>query len=328
MNFPVRLRVDDPSGVAPARRAAEELADSLGFDEQRRGETAIVVAELATNLLRHAGGGEIILRVGRAASPTVDAIAADRGPGIADPMKARQDGFSTFGGAGNGLGAIQRLTSTMDLQTGADQGTVVVTRVGMGERELAIPAIDGLALAMEGETASGDAWGWAQEGEVATILVADGLGHGEDAAHAATAAVRELRPGLDPARLLELAHGALLPTRGAAVAVARLHLRTGALDFAGIGNIAAVMVSGAKSRSLVSMPGIVGHGKLRIRAFSETVAPGALLVLHSDGCRSGWDLSAYAGVQRRDPLVIASLLIRDFERGRDDISVVVARVTP
>jgi anti-sigma regulatory factor (Ser/Thr protein kinase) len=325
LNVPVRLRVDDRSGVAPARRAAEELADTLGFDEQRRGEVAIVVTELATNLLRHAGGGEVILRVGRGEHPTVDAVASDRGPGIGDPMKARADGYSTFGGAGNGLGAIERLSSTMDLQTASGQGTIVTTRIGV---EAAIPSVDGLALALAGESASGDAWDCVYEQDVVTILLADGLGHGGDAAHAATAAVRELRIGLDPAALLQVVHGALRATRGAAAAIARLHLRTGALEFAGIGNVAATIVDGARTRSLVSMPGIVGHGTARVRAFAETLAPGALLVMHSDGCRSGWDLAAYAGAQRRDPLLIASLLIRDFERARDDVSVVVARVTP
>ena len=111
-----------------------------------------------------------------------------------------------------------------------------------------------------------------------------------------------------------------------AAVVARLHLRTGALEYAGIGNIAATIVNGAQTRSLVSMPGIVGHGTPRLRGFSESVPAGGLLVMHSDGCRTGWELAAYRGAQGRDPLVIASLLIRDFERGRDDVSVVVARV--
>jgi len=47
--------------------------------------------------------------------------------------------------------------------------------------------------------------------------------------------------------------------------------------------------------------------------------------MHSDGVRSGWELSRYPGLLLRDPLVIASTIIRDFERGRDDVSVVVAR---
>jgi serine phosphatase RsbU (regulator of sigma subunit) len=182
-----------------------------------------------------------------------------------------------------------------------------------------------LALAMAGETACGDAWGHVTQGELTTILLADGLGHGDDAALAANTAVREIVAGMEPAALLERTHRALKPTRGAAAAVARYHRRTGALTFCGIGNIAAVIVDGAETRSLVSMPGIVGHGVQKFRTFEYTLPPGGLLVMHSDGCRSGWDLSSYPGAQRRDPLVIAALLIRDFERGRDDISVVVAR---
>src|SRR4051812_27452525 len=167
----VRLRVDDPSGVAPARRAAEQLADDLGFDERRRGEVAIVVTELATNLVRHGGGGEIVLRVSRAETPTVDAIAYDRGDGIRDPARALEDGYSTAGGPGNGLGAIERLAGTMDIQTGAT-GTVVAARLGANDT---VPVVDGIALAMAGETASGDAWACVRDAAQVTILLADGL---------------------------------------------------------------------------------------------------------------------------------------------------------
>lgn len=321
LTTPVRLRVDDPSGVAPVRRAVEQLADDLGLDEQSKGEAAIVVTELATNLVRHGGGGEIILRVNRVAGATIDAIAFDLGPGITNLARARDDGYSTGGGPGNGLGAIGRLSAAMDVHTGTGQGAVVLARLGGG----ADTDIDGIALAMAGETASGDAWGHVVEGEVVTILLADGLGHGDDAALAANATIRELRPGLEPAALLTRMHGAIRHTRGVAAAVARWNRRTGALQYAGIGNIAASIVAGAESRSLVSMPGILGHGIQRPRAFDYELPPGALLVMHSDGLRTGWDLSAYPGVARRDPLLTAALLIRDFERGRDDVSVVVAR---
>jgi anti-sigma regulatory factor (Ser/Thr protein kinase) len=317
----MRLRVDDPSGVAPARRAAEQLAETLGFDEQRRGEVAIVVTELATNLVRHARGGEIILGLDRGEEPRIDAIALDRGPGIRDPRLALEDGFSTRNGAGTGLGAMGRLSATMDLHTGA-AGTIIATRLG-GPR--AVPMVDGLVLPIEGETASGDAWGQVEHGAVVTILLADGLGHGDEAARASAIAVRELRAGLEPVALLERVHRALRPTRGAAGAVARVQLDTGALEFAGIGNISATIVNGGESRSLVSLPGILGHGVQRMRSFTYALPAEGLLVMHSDGCRSSWDLSSYPGLQRRDPLVIASLLVRDFERGNDDVGVVVAR---
>jgi anti-sigma regulatory factor (Ser/Thr protein kinase) len=314
-----RLRVDERSGVAPARRAGEDLAESLGFDERRRGEVAIVVTELATNLVRHAGGGEIIVGVGP--GQTVVAVSVDRGPGISDPGRARVDGYSTQNGPGNGLGAIDRLSATMDLHT-SPEGTVIAARIG-GAPDA--PAVDGIVLAKPGETASGDAWGSLEDRGVVTVLLADGLGHGDEAARASAAAVRELRPALDPVALLERVHRALKPTRGAAGAVARFDRRTGALEYAGAGNIAATIVNGAETRSLVSMPGILGHGKPRLRAFTYELGAGGLLVMHSDGCRSQWDLAAYPGATRRDPLVVASLIIRDFERGNDDVSVVVGR---
>jgi anti-sigma regulatory factor (Ser/Thr protein kinase) len=319
---PVRLRVDDRSGVAPARRAAEQLADDLGFDETRRGQVAIVVTELATNLVRHGGGGEIVLRVGRSERPTVDAIAIDRGPGMRDARRAFEDGYSTGGGPGNGLGAIERLAATLDVQSTGGQGTVVAARLGA---EAEIPSVDGIALPMAGEEASGDAWAQASDGAMLTLMLVDGLGHGADAAVAAQTAVRELRAGVDPGFLLERIHGALASTRGAAAAVARVDRASGRVDYAGIGNIAGTIVAGGQTKSLVSMPGILGHRTQRVRSFQYELPPGGLLVLHSDGLRSGWELAGYPGLLLRDPLVIASLLIRDFERGRDDVSVAVAR---
>jgi hypothetical protein len=251
----------------------------------------------------------------------VDAIAYDRGSGIRDPMRAIEDGYSTGGGPGNGLGAIERLSATMDMQTSAT-GTVVAARLGAPTE---VPVVDGIALAMAGETASGDAWASVRDGALLTILLADGLGHGADAANAANTALRELRTGVEPGFLLERIHDALRITRGAAAAVARVDLASGRVGYAGIGNIAGTIADNGQTKSLVSMPGILGHRLQKVRTFDYELPPGGLLIMHSDGLRSGWELTAYPGVQRRDPLVIASLMVRDFERGRDDVSVVVAR---
>ena len=322
---PIRLRVDDPSGVAPARRAAERLAADLGFDEEARGKVAIVVTELTTNLLRHAGNGEVIVRASTGAEQSVDVVAWDTGPGIPNLGRARGDGFSTAGGSGTGLGAVERLSAAVDLQAAADQGVVIVARLGDARPD---PDVDGLALAMDGETACGDAWTQVRDGDVVTILLADGLGHGDDAAAAANAAVREMRAG-HRARGPPAAH----PRRAAA------HARGGGGDRpAGCPRWIARVRRDREhlgddrrrpddSKSLPSMAGTLGHRVQRWRTFHQQLPPGALLVLHSDGCRTGWNLSHYPGAQRRDPLVIASLLVRDFERGRDDVSVVVARTT-
>jgi anti-sigma regulatory factor (Ser/Thr protein kinase) len=325
---PVRLRVDDPSGVAPARRAAEALAAQQGFDESGRSEVAIVVTELATNLVRHAGGGEVVIRATPGRDRSVDAIAWDHGPGIANLQQARGDGFSTAGGAGTGLGAIGRLSTSLDLQAPPGHGVVIAARVGSAAPP---PLVDGLALALAGQDACGDAWTAVCEGDVVTVLLADGLGHGPDAAAASAAATREVHAGAGPGAgagaeaLMRRAHAAMGSTRGAAAAIARVDLADGSVEFTGVGNVAATIVSGADTKSMASMPGTLGHRVERFRTFTHVLPVGGVLVLHSDGLRNGWSLADSPGLARRDPLVIAAALIRDWERGSDDVSVVALR---
>jgi hypothetical protein len=76
----------------------------------------------------------------------------------------------------------------------------------------------------------------------------------------------------------------------------------------------------------VSHSGIVGHSAARrFQQFDVPCPPGALLVLHSDGLGSRWDLARYPGLPLRHPGLIAAVLYRDFARGRDDVTVFVAR---
>jgi anti-sigma regulatory factor (Ser/Thr protein kinase) len=317
-----RLAVEEQSQVAAVRRAAASMAAGLGLSEQLQAEAAIVATEMATNLLRHAGGGEVVLRPSEIFPDVMEVIAWDRGPGMSDVAGSRRDGVSTVGGAGTGLGAIGRLSSTFDLQSTPGRGTVLAARIGAVDGP---PPVDGIVLAMRGEEASGDAWRQVRDGRHLTIVVADGLGHGVDAARASRAATAELAADATPDTLLERMHGALRATRGAAAAVARIDLATGALRFAGVGNISATIVAGGSTRSLVSMNGTLGHNIRRIQGYDHALEPGGLLVMHSDGVTGNWDLRAHPGITRRDPLVLAAVLVRDCERGRDDVSVVVAR---
>jgi hypothetical protein len=49
-------------------------------------------------------------------------------------------------------------------------------------------------------------------------------------------------------------------------------------------------------------------------------------VLHSDGIQPRCTLDAYPGLARRDPALVAAVLARDFTRGNDDVTVLVARL--
>jgi hypothetical protein len=95
--------------------------------------------------------------------------------------------------------------------------------------------------------------------------------------------------------------------------------------YAGVGNISAVVLSQGASRSLVSHSGTLGVATPKIQEFKSEWPPDGVLVLHSDGLQTRWDLSSYAGLLARHPAVIGGALLRDFRRQRDDASVVVVK---
>jgi hypothetical protein len=163
--------------------------------------------------------------------------------------------------------------------------------------------------------------------EDCTLLVVDGLGHGADAARAARAAMEVLtkHPSAPPAELLHLQHLALASTRGAAASVARFNISQPQGVFAGVGNIAGRVESAAGRRQLVSHNGTLGHALRKVQEFPFDFPPDAVLILHSDGLSGHWTLADYPGLVAKHPALIAGVLYRDHDRGRDDVSVVAIR---
>ncbi len=332
--------VSETSQVGEARRKTIDLAKGLGFDEAGTEKAAIIATELATNLVKHAGGGALLVRVveqegiGQDGINGFELVTVDKGRGIANVAECLRDGYSTGGSQGQGLGAIQRLADYFDIYSQAGAGTVMLAQV-WAKSVLPRPAnarleVGGVCLPKRGESVSGDAWSVVQYPDRCLVLVADGLGHGPDAAAAAGEAVRVFKSDstLEPARLLESIHRALRPTRGAAVAVAEVAFGR-QVKFAGIGNIAGSVISNTNgingTRHMVSHNGIAGHEARKFQEFTYPWTRGSLLVLHSDGLNTRWNLEAHAGLALRHPSMIAGLLYRDFERKTDDVTVVVGR---
>jgi serine phosphatase RsbU (regulator of sigma subunit) len=158
-------------------------------------------------------------------------------------------------------------------------------------------------------------------------MVVDGLGHGPLAANAAQEALRifSSHQNFSPAQIIEATHHTLRATRGAAVAVAAINQAQQQIQYCGVGNIAGTILSTTGSRSLVSHNGIVGHELRRVQEFTYPWPENALLVMHSDGLMSRWNLAAYPGLSTRHPSIISGVLYRDFNRGYDDVTVVVAK---
>jgi anti-sigma regulatory factor (Ser/Thr protein kinase) len=321
--------VADRSQIAEARRLAVARAEAMGFDAAATARIALVATEMATNLLKHAGEGQIVIEspVGRA-GPALELIALDKGPGIADLRRAMEDGASTAGTPGTGLGAIRRQCDAFALWSRPGRGTALLAR--FGKPETAPRVLVGAVVApYPGETLSGDTWCFATAKTGPSLLLADGSGHGAPAAAAATAAARAFAESaeLAPERQMVAIHRALAPTRGAAVAIAGIDRDAGLVRFVGVGNIGAAVVSRGETKRMVSNNGTAGHVAPRIREFTYPYAGEATVVLHSDGLSARWDLAAYPGLAASDPSLLAAVLMRDHRRGKDDCAVAVMRVT-
>jgi anti-sigma regulatory factor (Ser/Thr protein kinase) len=324
----LRFEIHEGSQVFEARRGTGELAQRLGFTQLELGEVALAVTEAATNLVKHARHGELLVRALEHSSIAgLELLALDSGPGMHNVSQSLRDGVSTAGSPGTGLGALSRIADEFDIYSLPGKGTVLRLAMWRGKAP-PTPEVEVGAVCQpkSGEEVSGDDWGLARRPRKYTFALADGLGHGPDAHKAARVAIETLHrhPGVSPATLLENIHAAARATRGAAVAVCELDQEQRLCRFAGVGNIAGTVIVDTLVRHLVSHKGTVGHSVRKIQEFAVPWPQNAMLVMHSDGLSTQWDLEAYPGLSARHPSVIAAVLYRDFSRHRDDATVLVA----
>lgn len=336
MSRSVFFALPDATSIGDIRREAALLAKQLHFTETAAGRLGIVVTEIGSNILKHARDGMVLFRpLGEDTGLGIEILAVDKGPGMADVGRCLEDGYSTAGSPGTGLGAIRRLADAFDIYSQVGQGTVLLARIKSGSlKSKVIPRpLEWAAVGMAAHPTepSGDAWSVRSDLPGAQLLLADGLGHGQLAANAADAAVRvfQEQEGRKPAEIIRAMHGPLRSTRGASLAIAEIAFGARQVHFAGLGNISGVIVEpsapGIASRSMVSHNGTVGHEMRTVHEFAYPWTANSTLIMHSDGLLSRWKLDAYPGLLARDTAIIAGVLFRDFQRGRDDVSVIVAR---
>ena len=248
------VTIDDPSRIAEVRRAAVLLGQTMGLSPELIAQASLVTSELCTNILKYAERGEIWLSslTANGTAYGIDIVALDRGPGIANFDAAVKDGFSTGGSLGIGLGTMRRAAALFDIYTVPGLGTAVLLR--LLDKKVAPPADDRFVLAsrmtpIRGEIVSGDSWSCLRFDDSLAVAVVDGLGHGPKAAEAAHAAIESFHRSVrkvGPAQAIEVAHQALLSTRGAVMAVACIDAPAQTLRFAGLGNISAVLYAPGK----------------------------------------------------------------------------------
>lgn len=323
----LRIEVSHPSAVGDCRRIAANLAALLELSDACASDLSIVVSEAATNLVKHAGGGELLLQ---ADGKSVEVFALDAGPGMANPTRCMEDGYSTAGSPGQGLGAIRRLARDFDIYSKPGVLSLLYARVGPEEKSLTEPAAPkaaGVSVPYPTERHFGDGWFQKTSQYTTWLMVVDGLGHGPQAEEAAAVAGEAFAESEheDPARMLEDVHRAMRATRGGVGAIARWDASRRRVSFAGIGNITGHLFSEKKNDHLVSHNGALGAEVRRFHQFEYELHPDSILVMHSDGVTSRWDLDSMPGVRMRRSVVLAAAILKAGRRGRDDATVVVLK---
>ena len=331
INFFASLPISESSQAAEARRLGATLAADNGFDETQAGKLAIVITEICTNLLKHAGGGEILLRpVLKNDTQGIELLALDKGPGMTNVSECLRDGYSTAGSPGTGLGAIERQSAFFDLYSMPGKGTAMFLQFWVKPLKEALTLqsieIGAVATCKRGEDVCGDGWAVKQFVDSVSLLITDGLGHGDLAAKATQEAIRIFNANNipQPVDMLKILHQGLKSTRGAAAAVVEINAFTSAIHYAGVGNTTGSTV-GEKMKHMISHNGTLGHQVPKIQEFNYNWPSDALLVFMTDGIVTQWNIDAYPGLSRRHPSLIAAVLYRDFNRGRDDATVIVAK---
>jgi anti-sigma regulatory factor (Ser/Thr protein kinase)/serine/threonine protein phosphatase PrpC len=326
------ISISDVGDLSAARLMAKSVSTAIGFDERAVEEIALVVSELATNLVKHAKAGILRLqRTEEGGRTGIQIDSEDKGPGIPNVEQAIADDFSTVGSLGCGLGAVNRLMDEFDIASRPGAGTSIVCKRWL---RLHIPAALDCPLVFGVATrpcplmpVNGDSFVIQRWGESALVGVIDGVGHGQFAYRAAQAARHYVERHYDQP-LADIFMGvarACRATRGVVMGLARFDWGQGALTFASVGNVEARVFDSPEPMNFVVPRGILGLTLRRPVVTQHRWAPSNVMVLYSDGLSTHWRWSDFPHLAEASATVAAQELLHAFAREADDATIVVIK---
>ena len=328
------IRIAKVGDEAAGRQAATTMAEMIGFDKNAIDEIILVVSELASNIIRHAGGGTLTFsQITKSGRSGISIEALDRGPGIDDPEKVFTDGYSSAGSLGYGFGTVNRLMDEVDITSNptASSGTLVRSIRWLRKD---IPSSSPIALSFGASSRSrmydpknGDSFFIKSWGQQALVAVIDGLGHGEHAHKAAQAARGYLAKHYDqPLDSLFLGTGrACRGTRGVVMAIAHFDMATNKLLIGNIGNIEIRVFGPPERLKLIIRRGVLGLSDVKAKVTEHQWDPSWILIFHSDGIGTRWTDADYPNMAEEAAEKISLQLLRDHAKVEDDATVIVIK---
>jgi anti-sigma regulatory factor (Ser/Thr protein kinase) len=325
-----RLNASDRSYFAILKKEIHALALSIGFTSARLAEIDIVVAEMVSNLTKHAVGGQLLVKkIQTSDVDGIEILCIDEGPGLNDVHRMMQDGVSTKNTLGHGLGAIKRLADVFQVYSQKGWGTIFLTRFYKKKlekrRKAPVPEIHSLIIPKTGETLCGDGAAVKVSGECLKIFLGDGLGHGKEAFEAVQAAIAAfmISPELNAMDIIRDIHYAVKKSRGLVATVAIFFFKERKWKMCGVGNIVTKFHNGSIFKTHASYNGIIGHNIPNTMKDTEVEhSPGQIISLASDGIRSRWETVKHPALMRADLGILNAAVFKDFARESDDMSIV------
>jgi anti-sigma regulatory factor (Ser/Thr protein kinase) len=345
----MRHRIASDADLTRALLEVGKLVVELGFETSASSQITTAVSELGRNILKYAGAGQLqVERITREHHVGFRCTVVDKGPGIADLDAAMADHFSTSGTLGLGLPGVKRMMDEFVVESSSGKGTrVVITKwvtvpppsaTGTSKarpskpaasraaaqdarRDGAVTAIDWAVYARPcaGERASGDTVVVVERPDVVFIAIVDVLGHGPEAHEVARFAEAFLREAWtrDPVAVTLRLHDELKGRRGAAAGMALLDVEQGELHYVGVGNTT-IRRFGARETRLHSVDGTLGQSLRSPRKQTMLLGRGDVLLLHTDGVRSGFKIDDYPQMRYETAKTIVRKVVEQFGRPYDD----------
>ena len=326
--------VEDRTYVSFVKREIHRNLSQSNFTKNRIAEIDIIVSELTSNVIKHAGGGEILYRIcDHDGASTLELITIDHGPGMIDVQKMMKDGTSTTNTLGHGLGAIQRMSTDFHLYSIPKWGTISYTTIKSSDEKTPGRSSDleirALCIPKPSENLCGDGYAVVRTKEDIRIFFGDGLGHGEFANEAIVQAKNFFLTCKDPepVDIINQMHKQVRKTRGLVGSIAILNFKTRQWKLCGVGNINTRLYGGMMFKHYMAYNGIIGLNIPGSMKQSVVEAEkNQQLIMCSDGIRTRWELTKYPSILKHDAMILAASLYKDFNRRTDDSSVFIGKV--
>ncbi|MDM8514829.1 ATP-binding protein/SpoIIE family protein phosphatase [Desulfobacterales bacterium HSG16] len=322
-----KIAINNETDVIKARLLGKKIAFATGFGEIGVAEIEIVISELGTNIIKHAGGrGSMLFQsVKDGYVRGIEITARDQGAGMDNVEAMIKDGISSTNTLGIGLSGVKRLMDELEFKTGKGRGTVIRSKKWIKTDYKSKKHCSVLSKPKLGETVSGDDYFFKHLPSYVIFSVIDALGHGFHAHQVAKHALNILENNFQDSLLsiIKRCHEGLKGSRGAAMSIGMIDFKTNNFQHVSIGNVETRVYGTPSPIKPVCTNGTMGlimeNARINVYPYSKN----SCIVMFSDGISNKFEIEQ--GLLRKSPQEISNYIFTGYAKNYDDATVLVVK---